>query len=114
MVGSRAIKFLKGMGANVTVTDILKDKARKVAQELEVGCDVDVIGAISSHTLLINAAPAIFPGSVIAEGSIFSAPGVPHYFDEEAQRKCKAIIHDPLEIGTATMAVCSAALGLKG
>lgn len=79
-----------------------------------MGCDVDVIGAISSHTLLINAAPAIFPGSVIAEGSIFSAPGVPHYFDEEAQRKCKAIIHDPLEIGTATMAVCSAALGLKG
>ncbi len=31
MVGSRAIRFLKGMGANVTVTDILKDKARKVA-----------------------------------------------------------------------------------
>lgn len=105
--------MLRDMGARVTVTDILKDKAEKVSEELGVACDTDVIGAISSHTLLINAAPAIFPGSVIAEGSIFSSPGVPHYFDEEAWRKCKAIIHDPLEIGTATMAVCSAALGLK-
>ena len=64
--------------------------------------------ALSSHKYILNAAPAIFPGRLIMEGAVISTPGVPHYFDEEGRRKAKAIIHDPLEIGTAMMAVNSA------
>jgi pyrrolysine biosynthesis protein PylD len=47
------------------------------------------------------------------EGAVGSTPGVPHYFVEEARRKAKAILHDPLEIGTAMMAVNSALFSMR-
>lgn len=112
LVGGWAVRILKDMGANVTVTDILYEKARALQDKYGVVATEDVGAAISSHGLILNAAPATFPGSLIAEGAIISTPGVPHYFDEEGRRKAKAIIHDPLEIGTAVMAVNSAKFSL--
>lgn len=111
-VGSWAVRILRDMGANVSVTDIVYPKARALEEEYGVRALEDVDGAVSEHTLILNAAPAIFSGETIAEGSIFSTPGVPHHFDEEGRRKAKAIIHDPLEIGTAVMAVNSAKYSL--
>ena len=111
-VGSWAVRFLKDMGADVRVTDIVFPKAKALEDAYGVKALEDVDRALSEHTLILNAAPAIFSGEKIAEGSIFSTPGVPHYFDEEGRRKAKAIIHDPLEIGTAVMAVNSARYSL--
>lgn len=111
-VGSWAARILKDMGANVEVTDILFDKARALEEKYGVKAVPDVEDAISRHIYILNAAPATFPGKIMREGSIFSTPGVPHYFDEEGKRKAKAIIHDPLEIGTAVMAVNSAKYSL--
>ncbi|MBR7152283.1 MAG: 3-methylornithyl-N6-L-lysine dehydrogenase PylD [Candidatus Methanomethylophilaceae archaeon] len=113
LVGSRAVRILKDMGADVHVTDILREKAERVGTEYDVKVLPDVEVALSQHDLILNAAPAMFEGRLIREGSIFSTPGVPHGFDEEGRRKAKAIIHDPLEIGTAVMAVCSAAFSLR-
>ena len=113
MVGSRAVRIMKGWGANVTVTDILPEKAEKVGAEYGVEVVNDIEKALSEHDLILNAAPAMFEGRLIREGSIFSTPGVPHVFDEEARRKAKAIIHDPLEIGTAVMAVGAAAFSIR-
>lgn len=111
-VGSWAVRFLKEMGANVSVTDIIYEKAERLTQ---YGAEPlrDVAKAISDHTLLLNAAPFIIPGEIIAEGSIISSPGVPHYYDQVGRNRAKAIIHDPLEIGAAVMAVNSASYTLK-
>ena len=112
MVGSWAVRFLKDMGADVYVTDIVYEKAERLRQ---YGAKPlrDVNEAISENTLLLNAAPFIIPGEIIAEGSIFSSPGVPHYYDQVGRSKAKAIIHDPLEIGAAVMAVNSAGYSIR-
>ena len=109
MVGSRACGILKEMGANVCVTDKICDKGEKVSEDLGIRYSCDVEGSLSKNKYVLNAAPAIFPGRLIAEGAVISAPGVPHYFDEEGRRRASCIIHDPLEIGVATMATCSVA-----
>lgn len=112
MVGSWAVRFLMEMGANVSVTDIIHEKADRLAK---IGARplTDIAAAISEHTLLLNAAPFIIPGEIIAEGSIISSPGVPHYYDQVGRSRAKAIIHDPLEIGAAVMAVNSAGYSLR-
>lgn len=111
-VGSWAVRILKDMGADVRVTDIVFEKAKALEDKYGVRALDDVESALSSHTLILNAAPAIFSGKLVSEGAIISTPGVPHYFDEEGRRKAKAIIHDPLEIGAAVMAVNSASYSL--
>ena len=111
-VGSRAACILKRLGANVSIVDVIYDKAVKAAESCDVKVLDDTEAAISSHTLILNAAPYIIPGEVIAVGSIISSPGVPHYFDNLGRSRAKAIIHDPLEIGTAVMAVGAAAFSL--
>ncbi|MBO6083708.1 MAG: 3-methylornithyl-N6-L-lysine dehydrogenase PylD [Candidatus Methanomethylophilaceae archaeon] len=108
-VGSRAARILRDMGADVCITDKICEKGTKVAKDLGVKYDCDVEGTLSCHKYVLNAAPAIFPGRLIMDGAVISAPGVPHYFDEEGRRKASCIIHDPLEIGVATMAACSVA-----
>ena len=112
-VGTEAVQILKGMGANVSVTDIIFEKAQALEKRFGVKAVKDKEEAISKHKLILNAAPASFPGRIMAEGCIVSTPGVPHEFDEEGRRRAKAIIHDPLEIGTAVMAVNSAFYSLK-
>ena len=111
-VGSWATRILLDWGANVQVTDIDYSKAEAL---IPLGAKAirGVENAISDNTLLINAAPYIIPGEIIAQGSIISSPGVPHYYDLEGRTRCKAIIHDPLEIGAAVMAVNSAAYTIK-
>ncbi len=106
-VGGNAVRILRDMDANVSVTDIVLAKAEAVAERHGVAVLEDVNHAFSSFDLILNAAPASFPGELMREGAVISTPGVPHYFDEEGRRKARAIIHDPLEIGTAVMAVNS-------
>jgi pyrrolysine biosynthesis protein PylD len=108
LVGTEAVQILKSWGAKVSVTDIKFEKAQALEYKYGVRALEDVESALASHKYILNAAPAIFPGRLIMEGAVVSTPGVPHYFDEEGRRKAKAIIHDPLEIGTAMMAVNSA------
>ena len=113
LVGTEAVQILKSWGANVSVTDIKFDKAMALEERFGVKALEDVESALASHKYILNAAPAIFPGRLIQEGAVISTPGVPHYFDEEGRKKAKAIIHDPLEIGTAMMAVNSALFTLE-
>ena len=113
-VGSWAVRILKDMGANVTVTDIVVEKAAALQEKYGVAMTKDIGSALPTHDLILNAAPVSFPGYLIRKGAVISTPGVPHYFDAEARAKAKAIIHDPLEIGTAVMAVNSAKYSLEG
>lgn len=113
LVGSRAACILKHMGADVGIVDVVRGKAEKAAASCGVRLFDDTESAVSEHMYILNAAPYKIPGGCIAEGSVISSPGVPHYFDELGRRKAKAIIHDPLEIGTAVMAVGAAAFTLR-
>lgn len=113
LVGTEAVQILMSWGAKVSVTDIKFEKAKALQERFGIEAIEDVENALSSHKYILNAAPAIFPGRLIAEGAVISTPGVPHYFDEEGRKKAKAIIHDPLEIGTAMMAVNSALFSLE-
>ena len=112
-VGSDAARILKSMGASVTVTDIVGEKAMALGRDACVSASADVLGQISSHTLILNASPGEIPGRAVAEGSVISSPGVPYSFDSVALERARAIIHDPLEIGAAVMAVCAARDSIK-
>ena len=66
-VGTWATKILIGWGANVTVTDIVHEKAEALTS-LGAKAERNVEKAVSDNTLLINAAPYIIPGEIIAQG----------------------------------------------
>lgn len=102
-VGSEAVRILRDMHAMVSVTDIDAEKARRLAVYEGVGWVEDVREAVSTHRLILNATPGTIPGQDMMQGAIVSSPGVPYSFDDEAGRRAKAIIHDPLEIGAAVM-----------
>lgn len=112
-VGTHATRILFNMGANIKIADIDKIRSKSLSEKYRNAvCCPDIEKAISEADLILNASPATIPGSVIKEGSIISTPGIPHIFDEEGRRKA-TIIHDPLAIGTAVMAVQSASFSLK-
>ncbi len=102
-VGSEAVRILTRKGANVSVTDIISEKAEKLASEYGAVL-VEVNDGITSHKYIIDAAPGLIPSELIVKGAVISSMGIPYGFDEEGERKSDMIIHDPLNIGTAVMA----------
>ena len=107
-VGSEMARLLVAKSANVTITDIDLDKAYAVQKaNPRVKVAENVREAIRAHKYILNASPAHIETEDIQEGAIISSPGVPHTFDEEAKKKA-LIIHDPLAIGVAAMAMESA------
>lgn len=112
-VGGWAAGLLSAKGANVILADIDIAKAEAVASRFAGAVATDRIGeAIASNDLIINSSPAHVESRYIREGAIISSPGVPHTFDEEAYRKA-TIIHDPLSIGVAVMAVMSSSFYIQ-
>lgn len=113
-VGSRMATLLLAKGAIVTVTDIDLEKCKAIQKEYpRVKIAEDVREAIRNHKYILNASPAHIETEDIQEGAIISSPGVPNTFDEEAYKKA-LIIHDPLVIGTAAMAMESAYFSYLG
>ncbi len=108
-VGSEAVRILRGMNALVTVVDIDVPKARRLALSEGVQWEEDVSEAVSRHDLILNASPGTVPGTDMVPGTVVSSLGVPCRYDDEARRRARAIIHDPLEIGTAVMLTTAAA-----
>ncbi|MGE0014621.1 MAG: 3-methylornithyl-N6-L-lysine dehydrogenase PylD [Candidatus Methanomethylophilaceae archaeon] len=104
LVGTEAVRILTSKGAAVRVTDVIPGKAEKLAQEYHATAIPSVEAAISSHKYILNASPGFIPGRLIMEGAVISSPGVPFSFDADGVAKSRAIIHDPLDIGTAVMA----------
>ena len=104
LVGSEATRILTEKGANVIVTDILNDKAEKLALKFGALTISDIDKAISFNKYIFNASPALISGDLISSGAVISSPGLPYAFDVEGENKSDTIIHDPLDIGTAVMA----------
>jgi pyrrolysine biosynthesis protein PylD len=113
-VGQASAMALLGLGAEVSVYDVDRPRCHDFARKLRLSFDEEIRvekelnGALLKHRRLIDASPAeniigeqhIFPDSIVC------APGVPHGLNPRALKKIThRFIHDPLQIGVATMIV---------
>jgi pyrrolysine biosynthesis protein PylD len=115
-VGSSAIEHLIRMGARVTVYDINQHRCHDVAESigqrlnLRIRSSSDLDTALVDARLILDATPAsnIILAHHITPETYISAPGVPVGLDVEARSKISdRILHDPLQIGVATMLACA-------
>ncbi len=115
-VGSSAIEHLVRMGARVSVYDINPQRCNDVTQSIgqrlnsRIRSFDDLDTALDYARFIVDATPAanIIPACHITPETYISAPGVPVGLTVEAGSKMSdRILHDPLQIGVATMLVCA-------
>ena len=113
-VGSCATETLAKLGANVSIHDVdpfrCKELAKKLRSSLkaEIKVAAELESSLLLHQLIVDATPAaaIIRAHHISPQTYISAPGVPIGLDTDAQVKIsKRLLHDPLQIGVATMVV---------
>ncbi len=94
------------MGARLGVFDRDRSRAKKLAREVEGIAEKDYERALQSYRILVDATPAsgIIEAKHIQPETAIAAPGVPLGLSPEAQIRIESRwIHDPLQIGVATM-----------
>ncbi len=111
-VGSVAIKRLQSRGAQVSLVEADEAQALRAVDECGVNWIRDPCQGVERANAILNASPARVPGEWIGEGTVISSPGVPYGYDVEGEMKAKLIVHDPLQIGVAVMAIWSASLSM--
>jgi pyrrolysine biosynthesis protein PylD len=111
-VGSAAAGILTEMGARIAVFDREIHRAERLAREVEGALEKDLKRALETNTMLVDASPAsnIIDGKHITSSTVVAAPGVPLGLTDEARvRIGNRLIHDPLQIGVATMMIAAIA-----
>lgn len=113
-VGRSVISTLLSYGANVSTYDIESANCREFKNSL-AGPDSDRItvaphfdAALAGHTLVVDATNAaeIIRAEDISPQTFIAAPGMPLGLSRTAQNKLSdRLLHDPLQIGVATMAM---------
>ena len=115
-VGSRAAEALTKLDAHVSIHDVdpsrCKELAHKLKQSLKAQIEVaaELEPSLLDHQFIVDATPAteIIRAHHISAQTYISAPGVPLGLDKEAQAEISnRLLHDPLQIGVATMVVCA-------
>ncbi len=113
-VGQSATEELVAMGAQVSIYDIKPARSIELSAALKKTCNADIQirkdlnQALKSHEIIIDASPAtdIIQARHITADTYISAPGVPIGLDLEARSKISnRLLHDPLQIGVATMVI---------
>ncbi len=113
-VGSRAAELLDAAGAKVVVIDVDDKRAEVLLRKHRSFTSESVLeDAVRKASLIYNASPARIPGEWVREGAVVVSPGMPYSFDGEGERRMRILVHDPLQIGVAVMAVWSASLSLQ-
>ncbi len=105
-VGNAAAEALKSMGADIAIFDIDQSKTALIANKLGARIENNLDEALSHHTFILDASPAdniirvehIKPETRIAECGIPTG-----LMDEAFSLVEKHLVHDPLQIGVATM-----------
>jgi pyrrolysine biosynthesis protein PylD len=122
-VGVAAAKALIDLGANVALCDIQQDRAIAAFRELEqfasdsVRMEDTPQNAIARYETIFDASNtgSFIEREHLTQRTIVAAPGMPCALTPDAMEKHRnRLIHDALEIGTATMAVQAAASFPKG
>ena len=107
-VGRSAIYRLKEYNADLAVYDIDGSKAEKAAEVCGAVIEKDLDDAFRRHRLIIDASPAkgLLKAEHITPSTLIAACGLPLILDTEAYELVKErLIHDPLQIGVATMLI---------
>lgn len=117
-VGVAAAKALLGRGAEVALSDLRRERVQAALREIgaadahRVRTEDDVPTALPRYELIFDATDAggfIGPDH-LGPNTLVAAPGLPCALTPEAMaRHRERVLHDALEIGTATMAVQAAA-----
>ncbi len=116
-VGASATESLIRMGVGVSVYDVHEEPAKKLAEKIRHTFDKKIQfvktldSALDRHKFILDASPAsnIIHTQHIKPDTYVSAPGMPLGLDDEANiaisNRC---LHDPLQLGVATMLVVAA------
>ena len=110
-VGAGATRILKEMGAQIGVCDCERTRAEWLAGEIEGVAEDDLDRALNAYTILVDACPAsgIIDARHIKPSTVVAAPGISLGLTDEARlRVHDRLIHDPLQIGVATMVISAA------
>ena len=111
-VGSAAAGILREMGGRVGVFDCETRRAESLARKVDGAVEKDLERALEVYHILVDASPAsnIIDGKHVTASTVVAAPGVPLGLTDEARvRIGNRLIHDPLQIGVATMMIAAIA-----
>lgn len=105
-VGRQAVRALVGRRAKVAVYDSDRERLSTLCAGMAVEIRPDLEEALEQHHIYFDASPA--PGIIesrhIGKDTMIAAPGIPLGVSVGAQERVAArLIHDPLQIGVATM-----------
>ncbi len=113
-VGQSAVKALAKTGCRISVYDIETKAYDRVSTEFKNDPDIEIQFlynldlALHQHALMVDASPAggFIGARHISPHTIISAPGMPLGLDRSALAAIGGrLLHDPLQIGVATMVV---------
>jgi pyrrolysine biosynthesis protein PylD len=107
-VGKKALAALKALGARAAVFDPDPEKIRGLATETGIFVEKDLESALKKHSLLVDASPAagVIRERHVKPDTFIAAPGLPLGLCPGALVAVgNRFIHDPLQIGVATMLI---------
>ncbi|MCD6471771.1 3-methylornithyl-N6-L-lysine dehydrogenase PylD [Candidatus Aerophobetes bacterium] len=107
-VGRSATCALKKLGAKIAVFDIDQTRAEILAKEYGTVVERDLKKVLHQYTILVDASPApeIIDVEHIKSDTAIAACGIPIGLSNEAYSLVRErLVHDPLQIGVATMLV---------
>jgi len=113
-VGCSAAEALVQRGAHVAVYDICRPHCQDLADKIkqlyvvELAIEKELDPALARYQYIVEATPAagIIQAHHLSAETYISAPGVPLGLDSGAQSKISGrLLHDPLQIGVATMVI---------
>ncbi|MBN2322178.1 MAG: 3-methylornithyl-N6-L-lysine dehydrogenase PylD [Spirochaetes bacterium] len=113
-VGNSAVHALQKLGAEVAIFDIDEKKAETKAAMHGITAEKCLDKALSRYSLLFDASPArnIIRSEHIKPDTSIAACGIPIGLTDEARTLVEnRMIHDPLQIGVATMLLISSSFG---
>lgn len=113
-LGRAAARGLRARGARVTVFDPVAGRARRVAAATGATVAASLEEGLAAHDLVLLAAnsPGVVRARHVRSALCIAAPGMPCGVTPAAGRRLGGrVLHDPLQIGVATMAFMAAAAG---
>jgi pyrrolysine biosynthesis protein PylD len=115
-VGISTAKTLAKYGARVSVYDIEASRSRQLASDLgrqynlKIRIELDLKKALAEHSFIVEATNSAntIPAKNLAETTYIAAPGMPLGLSPVARKKVsRRLLHDPLQIGVATMGMAA-------
>ncbi len=115
-VGRSAAMALAKYGACISVYDIDSSRSRQLAGDLnrstnrEIDIQVDLNKALLDHSFIVEATNSAdtIPSNILSESTYIAAPGMPLGLNLAARKKVSnRLLHDPLQIGVATMGMAA-------